>query len=266
MAEQSAISWCDSTFNPVVGCSKVSPACDNCYAEAWAKRSGLVKWGNNPRRRTSAAKWKEPFKWQRQADEFFEKHGRDRFVFGGSLCDPFDNKWGAQWRTDYMEVIDATDRLVWILLTKRPQNIKRFQPEFWDRIKDRIIIGITAENQEYLLQRWPVLAAVDVGRRMISYEPALGAIDLEEAILAGPGGRHRDDDLLHSHHPLPDWLIAGGESGPRARPPQAEWFRDARSQCKYFGIPFHFKQWGGRTPNAGGHLLDGEAIQEFPDG
>lgn len=120
MAENSAISWTRHTWNPWMGCTKVSPACDGCYAEALMdKRYHKVQWGNAPRVRTGAHTWNDPFRWQRQAD----KDGDRPFVFCASLADIFDNQVNPQWRADAFEVMRKTPRLVYLLLTKRPQNI-----------------------------------------------------------------------------------------------------------------------------------------------
>ncbi len=125
MAENSAISWTRHTWNPWIGCSKVSPACDGCYAEAMMdKRYGRVEWGGpgqgaGTRSRTSALTWNDPFRWQRQA----EKDGDRPFVFCASLADIFDNQVDPQWRADAFEVMRKTPRLVYLLLTKRPQLI-----------------------------------------------------------------------------------------------------------------------------------------------
>ena len=121
MAENSKIEWTDHTFNPWVGCTKVSPACDNCYAEAWAKRSGQVEWGNHPRRVTSDSYWRQPIKWNRIA----ARDGVRRKVFCASLADVFDNQVDPQWRIDLFALINATPWLDWLLLTKRPQNIAK---------------------------------------------------------------------------------------------------------------------------------------------
>jgi protein gp37 len=137
MAQISKIEWTDSTFNPWVGCTKIDraggapSACDFCYAEGWAKRSGHVKWGNNPRRRTTESYWRSPIKWNLAASEFQGKHGRRQRVFCASLADVFDNQVTADWRSDLWRLIKECDQLDWQLLTKRPQNIKKMLPKDW---------------------------------------------------------------------------------------------------------------------------------------
>jgi len=273
MADNTEISWADATFNPWVGCTKVSPACDHCYAEGWAKRSGLVEWGNHPRRRTSAANWRQPLKWNREA----EATGVRKRVFCASLADVFDNQVPAEWRADLWRLIDETPNLDWLLLTKRPQNAAKMieasrravlsagvdsrhvmwpWPNVW--------VGTTVENQEEADRRIPHLLAVPAARRFLSCEPLLGPIDL------GP-------------RPTLDWVIAGGESGPGARPAHPTWFRSLRDQCQTAGVAFHFKQWGEHAPTdaatdggdtrevmvrvgkkASGRLLDDREWNEFP--
>lgn len=126
MGEFSSISWCDHTFNYWVGCQKVSPACDNCYAEAWAKRAGEAPWGSPPRQ-TSIDNLAKPRRWQRQA----EKDGTNPIVFCASLADVFDNRVPRHWRTDFWHLIRETTALRWIILTKRIGNAIDMLPDDW---------------------------------------------------------------------------------------------------------------------------------------
>ena len=137
MAKNSAIEWTDHTFNPWEGCTKISPACDNCYAAERAARYKTVEWGG-PRRRTSKSNWNKPLKWERQASTFAFEEGRRQRVFCASLADVFDNQVPEEWRADLWDLIRACPSLDWLLLTKRPQNIEKMLPEFWDEIKGRI--------------------------------------------------------------------------------------------------------------------------------
>ncbi len=264
MCEITAISWCDHTFNPVIGCTKVSPACDGCYAEnLMSTRYGRVKWGapgkgNGTRVRTSPANWKEPLRWNRKA----EAEGRRPFVFCASLADVFDNLWETQWRRDLFDLIRATPNLVWLLLTKRPQNIVRLwaetladesgvpvalTPDFWPR---NAAIGTTVEDQVRADKNVPVLLAAKAALKpafaFLSCEPLLGPIDLMtierpaplgsiSALPCEPGGVYLD------------WVITGGETdqgGHKARPTHPDWFKSIRDQCAAFGVPFHHKQNG----------------------
>src|SRR5262245_18137233 len=127
MGADSKIEWCHHTFNAFVGCTKVSPACDHCYAEAWAKRAGHPELWAGERRRTSAENWKQPLKWDKAAARTGERHR----VFCASLADVFDNQVPDVWRTDLWKLIDLTPNLDWLLLTKRPQNIAKMLPDGW---------------------------------------------------------------------------------------------------------------------------------------
>jgi protein gp37 len=238
MAENSKIEWTDHTFNPWTGCTKVSPGCDHCYAEGWAKRSGTVQWGDAPRRRTTEANWKQPVKWNAQA----EREGRRFRVFCASLADVFDNTAPAAWRQDLMSLIVRTPHLDWLLLTKRIGNAKRMlsdasmhdgllltaNDEY--RPPPNLWIGATIVNREELLRDAAKLKATPAAMRFWSVEPLLedlGAIPREL---------------------MPDWVIVGGESGPGARPMHHEWARSLREQCQAASVPFLFKQWGEWLP------------------
>lgn len=270
MSELSNIEWCDSTFNPWVGCTPIAPACDFCYAERWAKRSGMVQWGNHPRRRTSAALWRQPLKWQAEASAWFALHFRRRRVFCASLADVFDNQVPPEWRADLWALIRATPDLDWLLLTKRPMNIAGMKPAYWDDLRDRIWLGTTVEDQEHADRNIPHLLGHDSAVRFISVEPMLGPIDLQlhrvdglavDSLCHDCGDRHegRCEDTL-------DWVIAGGESGPHARPSDSRWFRSLRDQCAVAGVPFLFKQWG--EWKAAPEIIDarGPGFHRFDDG
>ena len=186
MGADSKISWTDHTWSPWLGCTKVSPGCDNCYAEAWAKRSGLVEWGGS-RRRTSPSAWSKPLRWNKAAAEAGVRRG----IFP-SLCDPFDNQVPEEWRVDTFTLIDATPWLDWLLLTKRPQNIPKIMPPFsvpvWDEgardfvdapaVRPNVWLGTSAENQEEADRRIPHLLAVPAAVHFVSVEPMLGPVDL----------------------------------------------------------------------------------------
>lgn len=167
MAENSRIEWTDHTFNPWTGCTNVSPGCDHCYAEAWSKRSGHVKWGNSPRKRTTDHYWKAPAIWNSRAGEFGATHGRRQRVFCASLADVFDNQAEKGWRTDLFNMIRSTPSLDWLLLTKRPQNIKKMLPLDWGDGYANVWLGMTAEDQDRYDQRWPHLAAIPAMVRFV---------------------------------------------------------------------------------------------------
>ena len=147
---QTKIEWCDYSFNPWVGCTKVSPGCDHCYAEGWAKRTGQSSLWNGDRRRTSETNWRQPLKWNKAA----ASDGRRRRVFCASVADVFDNQVPEQWREDLFKLIAATPDLDWLLLTKRPQNIQRFLPWGPSAAPWRNVwLGTTVENQEEMARR-----------------------------------------------------------------------------------------------------------------
>jgi protein gp37 len=131
MGRYSKIEWCDHTFNPWVGCTKISLACDHCYAESWSKRSGFVEWGNRPPRRTTENNWTNPLRWNESARAFRKERGHRPRVFCASLADVFDNQAPSSWRTDLFELVRECRRLDWLLLTKRPQNISKMLPAEW---------------------------------------------------------------------------------------------------------------------------------------
>ena len=229
--KETKIEWADHTFNPWMGCTNVSPGCDNCYAEAWAERFGIVQWGNAPRRRTSSAVWREPPKWNNEAQAFQAAHGRRQRVFCASLAEVFDNQVDPTWRADLFDLIRAAPALDWLLLTKRPQNIRKMLPTDWGQGWANVWLGSTAEDQARFDQRWPHLSSVPAAVRFISYEPAIGALRMPDS------------------GPFPHWIICGGDSGKAARPMTPQWARDIRDDCKERGIAFFHKQWGSLQSN-----------------
>lgn len=298
MAENSHISWTDNTFNPLMGCTKVSPACQNCYAERdMDHRFGKVAWGPNGNRvKTSEENWRKPLRWNRDA----ASRGTRLYVFCASLADVFED-WkgpilntqkvplhhGKDWhekekyvprdlwigkslvtmddlRRDLFELIDATPQLDWLLLTKRPENVSRM----WvGGHRNNVVLGTSIENQEWTDTRLPHLHAAKrgglVSTTFVSAEPLVGPI-----MLHGDGDgkvfRHLGGDGI-------DWVITGGESGPSARPCKPEWFRSLRDQAEAAGVPFHFKQWGEfdvREERVGvklsGRVLDGRTHDGLP--
>lgn len=265
MAENSGIEWTHHTFNPWTGCTAVSPACDNCYAEGWAKRSGHVQWGpHGERRRTKT--WGNPVKWNRQAEGAAE---RPR-VFCASLADVFDNHRSIlpEWRADLWKLIEDTPNLDWLLLTKRPQNIMKMVPGEWmiDGFPSHVWMGATVENQAEADRRIPQLLSVPARVRFLSCEPLLGPLNISSIPrLHGEVGFMRPlDGRFNRIH----WVIAGGESGPGFRPANPDWFRSLRDQCAGAGVPFLFKQWEGLHQTkikALGRELDGVVHDGYPD-
>lgn len=247
MAENSKIEWTDHTFNPWVGCQKVSPGCDHCYAEALMDtRWGKVQWGpHGERKRTSEANWKLPLRWAHKARlhnaTLLGREVRPR-VFCASLADVFDNQVPIEWRSDLFDLIALTPELDWLLLTKRPENIhKMFPVGPWPNVW----LGTTAEDQDHYIRRFPLLmdAPAKVAVRFISYEPALGPL--------APG---RFPDTYQ-----PDWIICGGESGRSARMMNPQWARQLRHDCEVLGIAFFMKQMTGKRP-----IPDDLMVRQFP--
>lgn len=297
MSDRTEISWTDSTFNPWMGCTKVGPGCDHCYAERdMDHRYGKVKWGSgNPRLRTSSANWKKPVQWNKQSfchcidcgwrgevretghagncpicGDGMTKLARRR-VFCASLADVFDNEVDPQWRRDLFDLIHATPNLDWLLLTKRIGWVNRLAYDVastrgWmltasdeTRWPDNVWLGLTVVNQEEADRDIPKLLAIPARVRFLSCEPLLGPIDLR-----GPMPIVVPEPGLH-------WVITGGESGPNARPGHPDWYRSLRDQCVAAGVPFHFKQWGEWEPREqwSGHQGGGRfepMVAIMPDG
>jgi protein gp37 len=271
MAENSAIEWTDHTFNPVWGCMKVSPACDNCYAETLANRFG-DHWGPHAEFRTFGDKhWSEPLKWGRAA----AKAGKRSRVFCASMADVFDNRWPDGVRERLLALIKETPHLDWLLLTKRPQNIAKMLPPDWGDGWPNVWLGVTVEDQDRANQRIPILLSIRARVRMLSCEPLLGPVDLTSIPM--PQDEGRLCSALHGHEiagmagncidwiPPIDWVITGGESGPRARPLHPDWARSLRDQCKAAGVAFFMKQMHGVSKRSMPPIPDDLMIREFPN-
>lgn len=232
MAEFTTISWTDHTFNPWIGCTKVSDACINCYAEAMMDhRYHRVDWGGE-RKLTSAANWRLPIRWNKSAKEDSVR----RRVFCASLADVFDNQVPDRWRSDLWNLIDRCPALDWMLLTKRPQNIKKMLPSGWPW--PHVWLGTTTENQIEADRRLPTLLMIPAAVHFASVEPQLEAIDLNGYLTNGL-----------------DWIIVGGESGSGYRSFDQDWARSLRDQCRNAGAAFFMKQLGG-YPDKRDHVDD----------
>ena len=262
MSEQTAISWCESTFNPWIGCTKVSPACDHCYAERLMdQRWHRVRWGaGQQRQRTGASTWQTPLYWNSKHQEFERTYGRRRRVFCASLADVFDNEVPPEWQAELFDLIHTTPNLDWLLLTKRIGNAAAMLRDSapWDPSKPpaNVWLGATICNQEEADRDIPKLLAVPARVRFLSIEPMLGPVDLTairvplagESYTEGNVLAHKDSLNLGAPRAAIDWVICGGESGPQARPMHPDWVRSLRDQCAAAGVPFHFKQWGEWCP------------------
>lgn len=239
MAETTGISWCNSTFNPWIGCTKVGPGCDHCYAEALDKRhrwGGSTHWGAGiERKRTGEAYWRQPLAWNRKA----AASGKPWRVFCASLADVFDNEVPLRWRQDLMSLVADTQSLTWLFLTKRigmartmlsgASNHRSFFLTTNDEYKPpaNLWIGATIVNQEEADRDIPKLLATPAAVRFVSYEPALGPVDW-------------------SKYPGIDWIIVGGESvqGAKARAFNIQWARSTIQQSHAIGAAPFVKQLG----------------------
>lgn len=254
MAENSGIEWTHHTFNPWIGCTKVSPACDHCYAEAWDARFKGDRWGPHAAR-TRTKTWGNPIKWNRIAGAT----GVRFRVFCASLADVFDNHRSIEdsWRRELWKLIEDTPNLDWLLLTKRPQNILKMIPDHWHAAVPRHVwLGTTVEDQATADQRIPHLLNVKAPVKFLSCEPLIGSVNLRPSMgwIGEPGSIK--------------WVITGGENGPQFRPANPQWFRHLRDQCAEAKVPFLFKQWEGRNQKeikAKGRKLDGVIHDGYPN-
>lgn len=275
MAEESAISWCDSTWNPWLGCERVSPACDGCYAAAWALRAGRGELWEGEREISQT--WEQPIKWQKNFAAFQRQHGRRQRVFTASLADFFDKMAKPEWRGKAWGIIRRCFALDWFIVTKRIGNVEKMLPEDWGQENyGHVVLIITVINQQEADRDIPKLLALKMKypwlRIGLSIEPMLGPIDLTKirpdatmVINALTGWAEHLLGEKRQARPL-DWVICGGESGGDARPLNIKWVRSLRGQCRVAGVPFHFKQWGEFAPSIfSGHYhnpLDGNPV--FP--
>jgi protein gp37 len=243
VADRSAIEWTEATWNPTTGCDRVSAGCDHCYALTLAKRlkaMGSAKYQTDGDPRTSGPGFgvsvhedslATPFQWR-----------QPRVVFVNSMSDLFHAKVPTGFVHRVFEVMAATPRHTYQVLTKRALRLSRLASRLpWPA---NVWMGVSVEDASQL-DRVEHLRMVPAAVRFVSAEPLLGPLD--ELGLTGI-----------------DWLIAGGESGSNARPMHPAWVRDLRERCLAEGVPFFFKQWGGRTPKAGGRILDGRTWDEMP--
>jgi protein gp37 len=261
MAENSGISWTDHTFNPWIGCTKISAACDHCYAETLATQRLGVQWGPHAERRlTKPSTWNMPRRWNRQA----EREGRRFRVFCASLADVFDNQAPEEWRAGLWQIIHDTPHLDWLLLTKRPQNVRKMLPDpavgqhpAWGDGWANVWLGTTVESQREADLRIPHLLDVPAAVRFLSMEPLLEAVDLTDVRTTAAGERAHINALTGEvFYPgstlrcgltpkaKVDWVIVGGESGPHARPFSIEQASKIAWDCTRAGTAFWMKQLG----------------------
>lgn len=249
MSDKSRIEWTDATWNPIRGCSRVSEGCRNCYAERMAARfsdpgqpyHGLAKrtrsgprWTGKvvivPGQLEQPQRWKEP-----------------RMIFVNSMSDLFHESLTFEQIALVCVAMECAPQHIYQILSKRAERMRRFFNEFWGPARANWWIGTSVEDQPTAIERIPELMHTRARIRWISAEPLLGPIDLTtipecvDLTRGAVGG-------------LPEWVVAGGESGPGARPMHIDWVRALRDQCQAARIPFFFKQWGEWAPL--GHLVD----------
>jgi protein gp37 len=234
MAQKSSIEWTDATWNPVTGCSKISPGCKHCYAERMAKRlesMGQPRYRNGFQLTLQPDVVDQPLTWR-----------KPRLVFVNSMSDLFHDEVPFPFLTRVFEVMSAAHWHVFQVLTKRSERLAAvagkltWPPNVW--------MGVSVESEDYT-DRIAHLRSVPAAVRFLSVEPLLGPID----------------NLALRNI---DWVIVGGESGPQARPIEPNWVRSIRDDCLLAGVPFFFKQWGGTRKSTTGRVLDGRTWDELP--
>lgn len=250
MAEKTKISWTDHTANFWWGCLKVSPGCEHCYAETLSKRIGKNIWGPaaTTDREKKKAIWKDIQEWDKKA----WRDGVRRRVFVQSMSDFLeDHPQANEIRKEAIRVLENLKWLDVLLLTKRPENAKRFLSDWFYGWPEHVWMGTSVETQKYADERIPELLKIPAKIRFLSCEPLLGSINMTEWLSPCSYYCDHGDVYPEGHRPERskiDWVIAGGESGPKARPVHPDWVRSLRDQCQEAGVAFHFKQWGEFAP------------------
>jgi protein gp37 len=238
MAQATEIEWTDATWNPVTGCTKIGPGCDNCYAARFAERWRGIKdhpyeqgfdlrlW---PERLEQPALWKKP-----------------RMIFVNSMSDLFQKDLDVAFVDKVFVTMESANWHVYQVLTKRSSLMRNYiKKRYGDsKVPNHIWLGVSVEDSAHK-SRIQHLRQINSDARFISFEPLLGPIG--EVDLSGIA-----------------WAIIGGESGPKSRPMQPEWATELRDRCKTYGVAFFFKQWGGARPKSGGRLLEGREWNGFP--
>ncbi|MCW5959307.1 MAG: phage Gp37/Gp68 family protein [Pyrinomonadaceae bacterium] len=260
MGRDSKIEWTKHTWNPIQGCTKISPACKNCYMYAEKKRFGQ---DGSVFHRSSDATFYKPLIWHRQlrGDEPIT----ERLVFTASYSDWFLES-ADEHRPEMWKIVRETPNLIYQILTKRTDRILENLPDDWGTGYPNVWLGATVEIQDY---DWRIrdLLNVPAVKRFLSCEPLLGPLNLNPYL-----NTKFIDSGCYAAHAMIDWVIVGGESGTGARPMELRWVRSIRNQCLDPGTAFFFKQWGAfgadgvrRSKSANGRLLDGRTWDEFPE-
>lgn len=324
MAETTKIQWAESTWDPWRGCTKVSPGCLNCYAEALAQRNPEVfgGWGKGAVRATSKS-WNHPIVWDRKAaqrrQEYDNRHdGTLRAAFKPetlppppprptvfpSKCDWLDDEVGPPRRAQFLSLMASTPNLVWLLLTKRPENFERLLREcipysaldatsnaglaHWieewigGKPPENVVIGTSVEDQTRMDERGPLLVKIPARLRFLSVEPLLGPVEIPQRLMCDecdgcgrPMPRHvngcfdpwtGDDNCDGDRRVMPkiDWVIVGGESGPNARKCKLEWIGQVVSDCKIVKVPVFVKQMGSYCVSRNDVGFEGDTPAAWP--
>lgn len=288
------ISWCSDTINPVVGCSKLSAGCQNCYAASMARRlaamhkpqyeevilqrheptTDTVKLGGwNGQTAFVPSELEKPYKWK-----------KPKTIFISSMGDLFHESVDTRWIDKVMHAVHHNPKHSFIFLTKRPVIMKLYfdrYVELYGSVAANLILGVSVEDQATANKRIPVLLNTPAARRFVSIEPMIGLVNLERLHVGGSRGLHfyhnalngdewQESDVFGGGPSLypedhPEWVrldgvVLGGESGPKARPLDPEWVRLARDQCEAAGVPFMFKQASGRNSDHWRQYCDGHSL------
>ncbi len=262
----SKIEWTEQTWNPIIGCSKTSEGCANCYAEKTAARLARIETTAYYGEVVEDGQWngKTAFIDSQMRKPLDRK--KPTLYFVGSMTDLFHSKTAIQHVNRVFWTMGFCSQHRFIVLTKRPEMMQMymgFQKDFCERYNftyplPNVILGVTAENQEQADKRIPILLDTPAAARFVSIEPMLGPVDLT-AIMGNRFGEIWNtldtewDENACKNGPALDWVICGGESGPGARPIHPDWARSLRDQCKEAGVPFFFKQWGEWSPDGWVH-------------
>jgi protein gp37 len=245
MSDSSRIEWTQATWNPVAGCNVLSPGCTNCYAMRMAARlaaMGQDKYIGTTRKSGGRAKWTGKISLDEASLELPQKWKRGRLIFVNSMADLFHDKVPAAYVRKVFDAMAVAPQHTFQVLTKRPERMLALSPTLpW---ASHIWMGVSVESADYTC-RIDLLRQSGAAVKFLSLEPLLGPLD--------------DLDLRGI-----DWVIAGGESGPGARPMEQQWVRSIRDQCRAAEVAFHFKQWGGTNKKRAGRNLDGRTWDDLP--
>jgi protein gp37 len=245
MAQASRIEWTEATWNPVGGCTVLSPGCTNCYAMRLAgrlARMGQDKYEGTTRVSGGRAKWTGKLKFDVEALDVPRRWKRGRFIFVNSMSDLFHEAVPLPYIQRVFRVMRETPHHMYQVLTKRAERLENLSEQIdWP---ENVWMGVSIESDAYWWRIMHLRQCV-ARTKFLSLEPLLGPIAVPDFVGI-------------------DWVIAGGESGPGARPVNAEWIRNIRDACIEQGVSFHFKQWGGTNKKAAGRLLDGRTWDDIP--